>query len=262
MHNHPIHPAATIFPEMSAAEIDALALDIAAHGLRDPIVIYDGKVLDGRHRQRACAEAGVDPRYVEWDGNGTPEAFVLSKNLHRRHLSTSQRAMIAARIVTIGSHGQEHFANARKRTDAPVVSLAQAGELLNVGRTSVSMARTVLQEGTPELIADVDSGRKTVESVGARLREARPEKTKEQKAVKKFSGKNPERIQNQQMRAEIWRQVRETLTHLTSLPDPADVARIVRGLERGGLVDTKLVRAQTWLGAFADAWKRRDETAA
>lgn len=257
MHNHPIHPAATIFPEMSAAEIDALALDIAAHGLRDPIVIYDGQVLDGRHRQRACAEAGVEPRYVEWDGNGTPEAFVLSKNLHRRHLSASQRAMIAARLANL-PYGIQKKHQTQKRN--PSTTLDEAAAIMNVGKTTVTEARVVQVHGTPEQIRAVDNGDVSVTRVAKDIGIAKLRRNATRH--KALEGKNPERIQNQQMRAEIWRQVRETLTHLTSLPDPADVARIVRGLERGGLVDTKLDRAQTWLGAFADAWKRRDETAA
>ena len=58
----------------------------------------DHKILDGRNREKACASVGVEPRYttVETDD---PIAYVLSKNLHRRHLSTSQRTMIAAKAV-------------------------------------------------------------------------------------------------------------------------------------------------------------------
>ncbi|HVA51029.1 MAG TPA: hypothetical protein VNH11_32110 [Pirellulales bacterium] len=52
---------------------------------------------DGRNHLQACKLAGVEPRFVEWDGQGSPLAFVLSRNLHRRQLDESQRAVIGAR---------------------------------------------------------------------------------------------------------------------------------------------------------------------
>ncbi|HQU46522.1 MAG TPA: hypothetical protein PK867_27190, partial [Pirellulales bacterium] len=92
-----VHPAAELFPLMRGPEFGLLVEDISEHGLREPIVIYQGLVLDGRNRLRACETTGVEPRFVEWDGVGSPLAFVLSRNLHRRHLNEGQRAVIAAR---------------------------------------------------------------------------------------------------------------------------------------------------------------------
>ena len=84
---------------MSDEELAELAADIRAHGLLEPIVLLDGLVLDGRNRLRACEAAGVEPRFVDWDGTGDPAVWVISKNLKRRHLSTSQRAMVAAKLL-------------------------------------------------------------------------------------------------------------------------------------------------------------------
>lgn len=95
-----IHPAAAIFPMMSDEELRNLAADIQENGLVEPVVVYHGQVLDGRNRLRACEIAGVSPRFEDANGNiGSPVVYVLSKNLHRRHLTQSQRAVIAAEIV-------------------------------------------------------------------------------------------------------------------------------------------------------------------
>ena len=90
------HPAADLFPlmEVGGPEFGELVADIREHGLLNPIVLHDGKVLDGRNRYRACRHGGVEPRFVEWDGE-SPTAHVLSLNLHRRHLTEDQRAAIA-----------------------------------------------------------------------------------------------------------------------------------------------------------------------
>lgn len=90
-----LHPLCTLFPRMVGDEYAALVADIAAHGLRQPITLFDGMVLDGGNRYRACLDAGVPPRIVEFVGS-SPVAFVLSNNLHRRHLSPGQQAAIVA----------------------------------------------------------------------------------------------------------------------------------------------------------------------
>lgn len=98
--NGEIHKAADLFPEMSAEEFAQFVEDINKHGLRDPIVLLpDGTLLDGRHRLRACQELRVEPEFVVVETDN-PTAFVFSKNKHRRHLSSAQRAAIAAEAMS------------------------------------------------------------------------------------------------------------------------------------------------------------------
>jgi hypothetical protein len=94
------HPAAELFPMMPDQDLRALADDIAANGLNQPIVTFDGQILDGRNRSRACEVAGVDPRYEEWSDPGCgPVAWVVSQNIHRRHLTATQRAVLAVELL-------------------------------------------------------------------------------------------------------------------------------------------------------------------
>ena len=76
---------------MSAEDFQALVDDIDNNGQREPVMIYEGMVLDGWHRYQACTSLGMEPTKFEFQGDD-PVAFVLSQNLHRRHLSASQRA--------------------------------------------------------------------------------------------------------------------------------------------------------------------------
>ena len=52
------HPHSEIFPLMEGDEFDGLVESIAKHGLLEPIVLYEGKILDGRNRYRAAREVG------------------------------------------------------------------------------------------------------------------------------------------------------------------------------------------------------------
>ncbi len=90
-----VHPIAFLMPSMTEEEYRGLRDDIAANGQRDPIERFEGKILDGRHRHRACVDLDIKPDYVNLPASTNPVTYVISKNLHRRHLTVSQRAVIA-----------------------------------------------------------------------------------------------------------------------------------------------------------------------
>lgn len=95
------HPVANIFPLMTGAEYDALVSDIAEHGQHEAIWLCDGMVLDGRNRLRACNQLGLVPEFREYTGDD-PQAFVVSLNLHRRHLTREQRDEVIRQLRTNG----------------------------------------------------------------------------------------------------------------------------------------------------------------
>lgn len=93
------HEIATLFPTMSDVDLDHLRESIERQGQLDEILVFEGKILDGRHRYEACVELGREPRLREF--KGTPQdAFVhsVALNLSRRHLTTVQRAAAGAGI--------------------------------------------------------------------------------------------------------------------------------------------------------------------
>jgi ParB-like chromosome segregation protein Spo0J len=142
------HPLANLFPLIDGAEFDQLVADIKANGLLETIVLYEGKILDGRNRYRACLKAGKAIATCEYEnlaavvyGASDPLAFVLSKNMHRRHLTTDQRASIAAELATMKVGDNQHKAVEPLSNDRPSISTAKAAELLNVSTASVSRAK-------------------------------------------------------------------------------------------------------------------------
>jgi N6-adenosine-specific RNA methylase IME4 len=141
---------------MEGEAFDQFVADIAANGLRDPIMLYEGKILDGRNRERACKLAGVEPRYLHFEyvqpAGTDPLAWIISANLHRRHLSESQRAMVAAKLATL-NHGQRQTGKF-----AAVPTQAEAAKLLNVSERTVRSAAEVRDHAVPELVQAVEQG--------------------------------------------------------------------------------------------------------
>lgn len=99
------HAAAEAFPMMGEHELNALAVDIAQNGLRQPIVLTtDGFLLDGRNRMEACKRVKVTPVVETYDGD--PWTYSRSVNLWRRNMTTGQRA--AACAISLVAEGKRN----------------------------------------------------------------------------------------------------------------------------------------------------------
>ena len=96
----PFHRLSSHFPLLNGAEFEELAADIAANDLREPITLYDGAVLDGRNRYRACLNRKIEPRFETFGGTEAEAlAFVISKNIRRRQLSRKEKQEALAKLV-------------------------------------------------------------------------------------------------------------------------------------------------------------------
>ena len=99
-----VHPAANCLPMMDDERFAELVKSIREHGYdkHEPVVVHEGKILDGRHRALAAKKAGVEPLCRQWSGErGSPVAFALSANLHRRDLTKEQRLAAAEKFTPL-----------------------------------------------------------------------------------------------------------------------------------------------------------------
>lgn len=164
MINLETHPLAEIFPMIIGSDFDALKEDIRLHGVQNFGLLYEGKILDGRNRYKACCDLGIEMTWCEVElGDDAdkfdPEQYVLSQNLYRRHLDESQRSMVAARLATL-KHGDVKS----QKSDGPIgpSSIEGASKKLKVGKSSTKRAKNVIKNGCKELQQLVDAGKLSV----------------------------------------------------------------------------------------------------
>jgi ParB-like chromosome segregation protein Spo0J len=147
------HMLANVFPLLEGEAFDELVDDIREHGLHEPIVVFEGMVLDGRNRLRACGAADIEPTFTVYQGHD-PLAYVVSLNLRRRHLSESQRAIVAAKLATLKDGQRADFVEG--------LPIGRASALLNVSERSIARAREVMSCGAAELVQAVEHGKVSV----------------------------------------------------------------------------------------------------
>lgn len=163
-----LHPLCKLFPRMDGEQYDALVADIKKNGLREKVITYKGEILDGQNRLHACEAAEIDPRFEEFTGDD-PIAFVMSRNLTRRHLEPGQRAMIAAELANM-KHGGERGQSLNLDLDPKgKVSLEKAAEQLSVSRASAAAAKKVKKE-SPKLAKQVKSGKMSLHAATQKLK--------------------------------------------------------------------------------------------
>lgn len=160
------HPLSEIFPLMGAVELRELAVDIEKRGLEQAIVVYEGKILDGRNRYRACGMVEVDPIYEDYKGDD-PRGFVLSQNLHRRHLTVGQRAALGAEQSTTTGPGGDHSVNLPN-----AISNSKAAEEMNVSEKSVRVARKIKKK-SPNTFEKLKSGKMSLNEAKNKVMPAR-----------------------------------------------------------------------------------------
>jgi hypothetical protein len=172
------HPVACMFPIPQGPEFDAMVEDLKQHGLRENGTVWidsTGKIwgVDGRFREKACDVAGVEFSYEprKFRDESRVVAYILSRNLARRHMNESQRAILGARLLPMFAEE----AQKRKVTGKQVVANLPDGQkgrarehvaaLLNVSDRLIQDAKTLLENNSPELIQRVERGENTVSAV-------------------------------------------------------------------------------------------------
>jgi len=140
-----IHPAADLFPMLSDDELVALKNSIIASGQHFPIITWNGYIIDGRNRLKACQMAGERPKFKEmkFEGETAAVTYIISTNITRRHLTESQRSMIATELAKLEQGTRQVESNAQICASGPALTQQQAADSLNVSRRAVQQAKAV-----------------------------------------------------------------------------------------------------------------------
>jgi ParB-like chromosome segregation protein Spo0J len=184
------HSFASAFPLLNGDEFKEFAADIKAHGLDEEIVLYQGKILDGRNRYRACLNAKVEPKFKQFEGDdAAARAFVISANAYRRHLKAKdKRVAIAAALKA-----------------SPEKSDRLIAEMTKSSPTTVSTIRREVRRET-ETESTVQSGQlppKRVGKDGKARKPPAPKERRETSATQKEIIETAEKVKAAAIRHEI-----------------------------------------------------------
>jgi ParB-like chromosome segregation protein Spo0J len=179
-----VHPYADLFPMMTDEELEALVADIQENGLQQPILRYQGLILDGRNRLLACEKANVEPAFIDHEGDDASAfARVISLNVQRRDLTAGQRAIVAARALQKIPERRGGSRNGKAHGSCALPSRRTVAQKFKVGEQAVQQAKCLVDHA-PDLAALVASRSLSL----ANAYEQHQERVKEAETVERQRG--------------------------------------------------------------------------
>ena len=166
MKEYEFHPIANIFPLMTPEEMSELTVDIKTNGLKQSIVLYEDKILDGRNRYQACVSASVDPKFTQYKGN-TPYSDAMSLNIQRRHLTAGQKACLAIELLPsiISERKRKNVSVSKFETGMDIRSEQKAAKLVGTNQQSMNAVKQIKKE-RPEIYEKIKNGQYSIEEIG------------------------------------------------------------------------------------------------
>lgn len=173
--SYALHPLCTLFPRLEGDAFDALVADIRANGLREPIILLDDMILDGGNRYRACLESGVKASFEQYRGDNAA-AFVISRNLHRRHLTAAQRSAVVTAVADFTKAHPAHRIAAKHKeggTNTTFSTLEERAAAAEVSKTTQQKTERV-HKADPEMTMKVARGEVTLTEALAKTKPRKP----------------------------------------------------------------------------------------
>jgi len=257
-------------------DLKSLAASMQLHGLLHPVVVKKDRTLVAGHRRMEAA------RRLGWQDIPATVVDVEDLLSAERDENTQRKNFTPTEAVAIGRLIEEQHkakvleqrrrslekTNGGEMADSTGLvgpTRAVASKAVGMGGEKYTRAKAVVAaaEADPQMFGDLPAQMDEHRNVGTVYREMQRRKGKgdvRKKVPLSKAGKNPERLHEQQMRAGIWQQVKDSLINLTSLPDAGEVVAIVRAHARDKqIVDKKLVPALNWLQEFSDGWRKGND---
>jgi len=178
------HAYSEVFGDMDDESFKALVDDISDNGLKEKIAIFEGKIIDGWHRYKACLELDMQkiPMF-EWEG-ADPISYVFSRNHHRRHSTPSQRALAIAKILELSRKRGGNTNFWKRMGNFASFTLDQAAQVAQVSRRTMVDAKVTADSGIDEVQEAVKSGDMSISEAAAISRQD-PEQQKKTIAKRK-----------------------------------------------------------------------------
>ena len=179
------HALSAIMPDLSEIEYNDLKQDIQKNGINNKeIIIYQNEILDGWHRYSIANELNIIDTIdlVHLSPSINPVVYVYSQNLHRRHLTPSQRAQIVVEGNKWIKNGENQYTLGGRKS--PPKTTKKLAEEANVGTTAIKVAKEVSRAGRSD---EVISGEKSSNAI---IQEEREKREKAEQDLESLQNQN------------------------------------------------------------------------
>jgi N6-adenosine-specific RNA methylase IME4 len=179
-----------LIPALTAEEFKQLEANILSEGIRDPLVLWRGYLVDGHNRYAIATEHGLDYKTVNKDFKDSNEVkeWMILNQFGRRNLSNYQRSVLALQLEEVFSaKAKEKQKEAggsvpQKSAEAPIETRKELAKVANVSHDTIAKVKKIEAVATPEVKAQLSTGEL---SINQAYQEIKKEEKKEIQVEKK-----------------------------------------------------------------------------
>lgn len=164
----------TMIPPLSTDEFEQLKQNIISDGCREPLVVWNGTIVDGHNRYQICCKHEIQFETVEKDFENKEQAveWVIKNQFGRRNLSIMQRSELALKLKSMiqekakdnqklsEGRGKKGLTKSTNLLDSKVSTRKEVSKIAGVGEETIYKAERILNQGTPEQIDRARTGGK------------------------------------------------------------------------------------------------------
>lgn len=182
----------TLIPQLTLEEYQQLEKNLVRDGCREPLVVWNGTIIDGHNRYKICRKREIEfqVKEMEFDDRQAAIEWIILNQFGRRNLPAFQRGALALRLKPIiqekAKENQIKSGGAvRQKSAQPVKTRDELAKLAGVSHDTIEKVETIQKEGTPEQIERAKKGGKgnTVNAIYREIKKPNPNKPKSHRYV-------------------------------------------------------------------------------
>ncbi len=159
-----------LIPPLAADELRQLEENILRDGCRDPLVVWNGILIDGHNRHEICTRHGLpfETKEMVFDDRSHAEEWIIRNQFGRRNLPAYERTKLALRLeATIAARASDKQKEEGKSLGGTLCQKSDKGsidtkkelaKIAGVSHDTIAKVKKIEAKATPQVKAKLASG--------------------------------------------------------------------------------------------------------
>ena len=202
-----------LIPALTAEEFKQLEENILKDGIRDPLVLWNGYLIDGHNRYQIAFKHGLEYNTIdkEFKDESEVKEWMINNQFGRRNLSNYQRSVLALELESVFSQrakeqqiegGKNKVVQISEQAPMERKAITQIAKVANVSHDTIAKVKLIQAQATPEVKAQLSTGEVSINQVYQDIK--KEEKQEVIREKKKEYEQRIEKVSNNQFKVDIF----------------------------------------------------------
>jgi DNA modification methylase/ParB-like chromosome segregation protein Spo0J len=183
-----------LIPALTGEEYKQLEANILSEGIRDPLVVWNGYLVDGHNRYAIANKYSLEYKTVskEFKDGNEAKLWMILNQFGRRNLNSYQRGELALELESVFSErakqsqiegGKNKVVQKSEQAPMERKVITQLAKIANVSHDTIAKVKVIQAIATPEVKAQLSTGVISINQAYQEIKKEEKEQLKTQKAI-------------------------------------------------------------------------------